>query len=61
MKPDVESLVRDVMGDWKRRGSRSWKETAQELTPPLLLIPAYDLFLKTMRFLHPRGRRPIGH
>ena len=59
MEPGVEAAIRREMAAWKRRGSRSWKETVQELTPPFLLIPAYDLFLKTMKIIHPR--RHGGH
>ncbi len=62
MKPDLQEAIRTEMASWKRLGSRSWKETVQELMPPFLLIPAYDLFLKIMKSLHPRRhghrRRP---
>ena len=59
MEAGVEDSIRREIAAWKRRGSRSWKETVQELTPPFLLIPAYDLFLKTMKIVHPR--RHHGH
>jgi SAM-dependent methyltransferase len=59
MEAGVEDSIRREIAAWKRRGSRSWKETVQELTPPFLLIPAYDLFLKTMKIVHP-GRHH-GH
>jgi len=61
MAPDVEAAVRREMTAWKRRGSRSWKETVQELTRPFLLIPAYDLFLKTMMLVHPGRHRDHHH
>lgn len=57
MDPALRDAIRNELGSWKRRGSRSWKETLQELTPPILLIPAYDLFLKLMAIVHPRHYR----
>jgi SAM-dependent methyltransferase len=54
--PAVEGSIRDVVASWKRRGAHSWKESVMEVTPPVLLIPAYDLFLRAMRLLRPRGQ-----
>ena len=57
MDPALRSKIETVVRTWKRHGSRSWKETMQEITPPVLLIPAYDLFLRIMALLHPRRAR----
>jgi SAM-dependent methyltransferase len=37
--------VADAVAGWKRRGARSWKEVMLALTPPFLLVPAYDLYV----------------
>jgi SAM-dependent methyltransferase len=51
-------LVREIES-WKRRGSRTWKETALDICPPFLLIPSYTGFLKMMAFVnHTLLRRP---
>lgn len=54
-----ETVICRELEDWKRRGSRTWKETVLDVCPPFLLIPAYAAFLKTMRFVnHVLLRRP---
>jgi SAM-dependent methyltransferase len=70
--PAVERAIQEAVAAWKRRGAHSWKETVMEVTPPFVLIPAYDLFLRAMRLLHPKrraqaaaraleeGARPVG-
>jgi len=40
----LEVSLRDAIIFWKRRGASSWKEIAMAVLPPVLLIPAYDLF-----------------
>ncbi len=54
--PEVERRIQAVVAAWKRHGARSWKEAVIEITPPIVLIPAYDFFLRAMRLFHP-GRR----
>ena len=62
MDPALREAIGREMSAWKKKGSRSWKETVQEVTPPFLLIPAYDSFLKLMARLHPHRRgRSHGH
>lgn len=56
LDPAVERAIQEVVAAWKRHGAHSWKETVMEVTPPVVLIPAYDLFLRLMRLLHPRRR-----
>jgi SAM-dependent methyltransferase len=56
LDPAVERTIQDVVAAWKLHGAHSWKETVMEVTPPIVLIPAYDLFLRVMRLLHPRRR-----
>ncbi len=54
-----EAALRQEVETWKRRGSRTWKETVLDVCPPFLLIPGYTLFLKTMGFVnHTLLRRP---
>lgn len=58
MEPALQWTIQKEMAAWKERGARSWKEIVQEITPPVLMIPAYDLYLKMMARLHPgRDRR----
>jgi hypothetical protein len=47
--------VAEVLAAWKRRGARSWKEVMLALTPPCLLVPAYDLYAAFLR--RAQGRR----
>ena len=54
--PEMERRIQAVVAAWKRHGARSWKEAVIEITPPIVLIPAYDFFLRAMRLFHP-GRR----
>jgi SAM-dependent methyltransferase len=49
---DVAAGIRDVVEEWAANDAHSWKETVMELTPPRLLIPAYDRFLKTMNLVN---------
>jgi hypothetical protein len=54
--PAAERALQAAVESWKRHGARSWKETMLEVSPPVLLIPAYDLFLRLMRLLPRRDR-----
>ena len=54
--PEAEASIQRVVAAWKRRGARSWKEAVIEIAPPVVLIPAYDFFLRGMRWLHPKKR-----
>ena len=58
--PEVERAIQAVVAAWKRHGARSWKEAVIEIAPPIVLIPAYDFFLKAMRLLHPRRRALVA-
>jgi SAM-dependent methyltransferase len=49
----LEDSLREAVIFWKRRGASSWKEIAMAVLPPVLLIPAYDLFAL---LLEVRGR-----
>lgn len=60
MKPDVESSVRSELERWKRRGSRTWKETVLDACPPFLLIPGYSSFLRLMSLVN-RRRLPSNN
>ncbi|MGH9368334.1 MAG: methyltransferase domain-containing protein [Thermoanaerobaculia bacterium] len=52
------ALVREIEA-WKRRGSRTWKETVLDICPPFLLIPGYTAFLKMMALVnHTLLKRP---
>jgi SAM-dependent methyltransferase len=55
--PAEERAVQAAAENWMRHGSRSWKETMLEVAPPVVLIPAYDLFLRMMKLLPSRGRK----
>jgi Methyltransferase domain len=43
--PRARDRVGQTVAAWKRRGARSWKEVMLAVTPPCLLVPAYDLYL----------------
>ena len=63
--PLAERAIQEAIEAWQRKGARSWKEVVLEVTPPILLIPAYDLFLGIMKAIHRGGRsvspeRPPG-
>jgi hypothetical protein len=53
--PTLRGTLSAAVEAWKDRGSRSWKEVALALTPPALLVPAYDLYLAFLR--RRQGRR----
>jgi SAM-dependent methyltransferase len=54
-----EATIRREVEAWKRKGSRTWKETVLDVCPPFLLIPGYTAFLKTMGFVnHTLLRKP---
>lgn len=55
--PADERAIQAAAEAWMRHGSRSWKETMLEVAPPVLLIPAYDLFLRVMKLLPSRDRK----
>lgn len=58
--PAAERAIQAAVETWKRHGARSWKEVMLEVSPPVLLIPAYDLFLRMMRLLPRRNNRTTG-
>ena len=59
LPPAQEDAIRREVEAWKRKGSRTWKETVLDVCPPFLLIPGYTAFLKTMGFInHLVLRRP---
>jgi hypothetical protein len=43
---------------WKRRRATTWKEVALALLPPVLLIPAYDLFALLLEM---RSRKTLAN
>ncbi|MFN2384774.1 MAG: methyltransferase domain-containing protein [Thermoanaerobaculia bacterium] len=54
-----EAVIRREVEAWKRKGSRTWKETVLDVCPPFLLIPGYTAFLRTMGVInHFVLRRP---
>lgn len=56
---DMEATIRREVESWKRKGSRTWKETVLDVCPPFLLIPGYTGFLRTMAFVnHTLLRKP---
>lgn len=57
--PAVRLAICDTVASWKRRGSRSWKEVMMAVSPPFLLIPAYDAFMWALE--KSRGERPGEH
>lgn len=42
--PATELAIGETVAAWKRRGSGSWKEAILAVAPPVLLVPAYDVF-----------------
>ena len=40
-----QEIIAQVVAAWKRRGAQSWKEVMMALAPPVLLVPAYDLYV----------------
>jgi hypothetical protein len=55
VSPAFRRAVSDVMAAWKRRGAQSWKEVLIALAPPVLLMPAYDLYVAWLQ--RGQGRR----
>ena len=49
--PMLKLAIRETVAGWRRHGSNSWKEVVLAVTPPCLLIPAYDLFMWALRKL----------
>ena len=45
VNPAFRRTVAGVVAAWKRRGAQSWKEVMMALAPPVLLVPAYDLYV----------------
>jgi SAM-dependent methyltransferase len=58
LQEEAESRVRREVEDWKRFGSRTWKETVLDACPPFLLIPGYTLYLRLMAL---RNRSRMEH
>ena len=52
---DAAAGVAEVVAAWKRRGARSWKEVMLAVTPPFMLVPAYDLY--TAHLARSQGKR----
>lgn len=55
-KPPIDAALKSALGrvveDWARRDANSWKESILAMLPPVVLVPAYDAF---MRMLQRRG------
>jgi SAM-dependent methyltransferase len=47
-----EQAMAASLAEWKRRGSRSWKEVVLDGCPPFMLLPLYNAFLRAMQLLH---------
>jgi hypothetical protein len=48
LSSNLEASLGDVVRSWKRNGANTWKEIAMAILPPILLIPAYDLFARLL-------------
>lgn len=55
LHPALEANLREAVISWKRHGATSWKEVALATIPPIILVPAYDLF---SRLLEMRTAKP---
>lgn len=59
--PAIDRRLRDLVGEWGRRDSSTWKEAAMEFLPPRLLVPAYGAYLRMQEAAHRRnGKREGG-
>jgi SAM-dependent methyltransferase len=56
-KPPVDNALRGalhgVVSEWARVHANSWKERIMATLPPVVLVPAYDAFMRMLQ----RGRR----
>jgi hypothetical protein len=48
LPPAMEGYLRDCVNLWKRHEANSWKENLMAVLPPVLLVPAYDLFTRML-------------
>lgn len=52
IEPARERAIRETLAHWKKNGARSWKEMVLDACPPVLLLPLYSAFLRTLRVLY---------
>jgi hypothetical protein len=52
---DLEISLREVVRSWKLNGANTWKEVAMAILPPVLLVPAYDLFARLLEMRSRKG------
>ena len=46
---DATEPLRPVVADWAQNGATSWKEKIMAVLPPVVLIPAYDAFMRALQ------------
>ncbi len=55
-QPSVMEPLRSAVKNWTQQGATSWKERIMAVLPPVVLIPAYDAFMRLLQ----RRRRSGG-
>lgn len=58
--PELARRIGAAVDDWKRRESSSWKELGFALLPPIVLLPAYEIYTRIESALERRRATVIG-